>query len=905
MSVTGDGNGRRSDGGRRFELGSLDWTQVDPALTRSLLRAIDRPDDAAGLHRAFAELAGDSSEREVLARAAAHLLGRAGISRRHWDKVVPVLIADWLPSDDAAGRLDELARDGLPAITRARLPKERAEKVRFLQRAGVADRPGFRVNLIRAFDRSYRRPRRRKGSTGTAGERPTGHYPLRGMSSPPRHPEPFAHVDEAEHHLRSVADRRRRDTRGALISLPTGAGKTDVAVGRVLERMASDRNVRVIWVADQVALLEQAANRFVGAAAERPVAFECLLRLFAESRTEMWLFHPDRCDIACITRQSISRSLRRDRGRRRINSWLRRPLIVVVDEAHHAAADTYRRFLDLLGPEHELIGLSATPVGPGYKQDLLDERFPPALRFERSREELTDGGVLASFKIDPRPTGYRVTGSEREHLLARRRRDVPESVLERMDDPERNAAIVSCYLENQVNWGRTLLFAPSIPAAESLTDLLYGYGTAVRSVHSQSGQRIDPELRTWFADTPQAVIVSVGMLLEGVDLPAARTALIARPTTSPIVANQMIGRVLRGTRSGGEATANVIYMQDDFSAFAELLDAERPWDGPDAAPGPDDEIGPEVSAALRDALEEARAAAADTGDPAADDELAFGLDQRWLVGRFELATGVIPVLDNQIEGFMAFIGSIDGDDPQTRFSLGDQPPPQPARQHLEALRVEMLAGRRPELIRFDEPEPLAPIETARQIINLTDEDERAAVLRDEYEDLWRAIYPSYPLFAAAVRRAERELLTDRRSPEGPPGGELAGSVPDPDRSLEPAKAHTKAMIEAHPELYAGYDKPDISAMDIRWSRGVKDSYYANWRRTSQGGDRIIVNELLRRPQSEVGDDIIAALLWHEVVHAMTPGHGHDEVFEQLEDRWHGVDELNAELVLLDDRSRTS
>jgi len=70
-----------------------------------------------------------------------------------------------------------------------------------------------------------------------------------------------------------------------LVALPTGAGKTDVAVGYILDRMAADRQVRVIWVADQVSLLEQAAERFYAAARERPDGFDRRLRLFVEGRS--------------------------------------------------------------------------------------------------------------------------------------------------------------------------------------------------------------------------------------------------------------------------------------------------------------------------------------------------------------------------------------------------------------------------------------------------------------------------------------------------------------------------------------------------------------------------------------------------------------------------------------------
>ena len=58
--------------------------------------------------------------------------------------------------------------------------------------------------------------------------------------------------------------------------------------------------------------------------------------------------------------------------------------------------------------------------------------------------------------------------------------------------------------------------------------------------------------------THPAVLVSVNMLNEGVNLPDARTAFLARPTTSHILMQQMIGRVLRRPKANGDADAHLV-----------------------------------------------------------------------------------------------------------------------------------------------------------------------------------------------------------------------------------------------------------------------------------------------------------------------------------------------------------
>ncbi len=66
------------------------------------------------------------------------------------------------------------------------------------------------------------------------------------------------------------------------------------------------------------------------------------------------------------------------------------------------------------------------------------------------------------------------------------------------------------------------------------------------------------------------ILVSVNMLSEGVDLPDARTAVLACPTASRIRLRQMIGRVLRGPASGGDLDADVVYLQDVWANFADI-----------------------------------------------------------------------------------------------------------------------------------------------------------------------------------------------------------------------------------------------------------------------------------------------------------------------------------------------
>src|SRR5206468_2587778 len=123
---------------------------------------------------------------------------------------------------------------------------------------------------------------------------------------------------------------------------------------------------------------------------------------------------------------------------------------------------------------------------------------------------------------------------------------------------------------------KTLVFATSIQHADDLTQMFRKRRVEARAIHSRAPDRSGT--LSWFrrkGPGSPCVLVSVGMLTEGVDLPDARSAFLARPTTSPILMRQMVGRVLRGPQAGGEVTARVVYFRDKWRNLPDILQPEE------------------------------------------------------------------------------------------------------------------------------------------------------------------------------------------------------------------------------------------------------------------------------------------------------------------------------------------
>lgn len=370
-----------------------------------------------------------------------------------------------------------------------------------------------------------------------------------------------------------MAGARTSSKRAGLLVLPTGAGKTFTMVAWLLRQLGQDPSLRLLWLADQQELVDQSARAFADHAATLPVGKSRVLRVVHGGAGSASTLGDADVDVLCATRQSVLGGGFAEPAQRRIAAFLTRPTIVIVDEAHHAVSPTYRRLLDVIqetAPTTLLVGLTATPWPRGADMTaLLRERFPVVIAEVQTRD-LVKSGVLATPQLHTVPTGETLDLTE-EQVRQIAGRDVPPSVLRSLDRESRNHLIVDAWLERQDEWGKTLVFACDIEHADHLGSLFNAAGVAATVLHSRAEVDRGEELARFRSAKGNAVLVSVGMLLEGVDVPDARTAFLTRPTSSPIVLRQMIGRVLRGVAGGGEEIAHVVDLRDRWSQDVDVL----------------------------------------------------------------------------------------------------------------------------------------------------------------------------------------------------------------------------------------------------------------------------------------------------------------------------------------------
>lgn len=820
----------------------------------------------------------------------------------------------WLPqaSDSVVLELTQMVQARIGGAAAKQQFRSTNGRVRFLQERNVT--APLMTKLRTAFISSYKVDGAPRSRSGASSEQSTW-IPLVGQDEP-RPNEPYQHQEDAWARL----DRAVPPIRGVLV-LPTGAGKTDTMAVWLLQRMAVDDQFRVLWVAHQQELVDQALRRFQTLSHGLPVGFQRRARSIHSAGSSPSTLGETTLDLAGITIQSLRRLL--DNNPDVVEKFLTRPTFIVIDEAHHAGSDSYARVIEHLGglPTCQgIVGLTATPYPTGAAASARFGRFFPATLLEVSREDLTAKGILAQPRLHIIETGTRVllTGTEKDQAIAA---DLPPAALRKLQSTERDAVLVKTWLRRRDLWGKTLVFATSIEHAEQLHELFQSSAQPAvpsRTLHSRSN---DPaaEILGWFRETTEpCVLVSVGMLTEGVDLPDARTAILARPTTSRILMQQMVGRVLRGPTAGGDPEAHLVYLRDRWDNFGDVLEPPEvipmaPYvDSGDRSEyqlppimSDDDatELPAEVAATVERLMAQARRSAVlDDDDPHNDRSLDPQLTISALAGYYELGERKLPVFEHQQNGYRELLTVVEGDasfqgTALLSFFEGD-PPPFPTRRSLRDL-VEY--AREVDTPAFVELTASIGVDgVARALIDAGDlsaADRRRFIRRRFDSTLNRHAWRSFAHFEQAVDARIAELLDGPRRLDAERlqfARQGSERLPRRRRPLKPIVDH--AMAEARrllpPELADRLTDPP----PVYWTRRVVSSTWGHWSialgKKGAGRQQIRINRLLRTDSKLFPDDALAYLVFHELLHHLLPGQGHDAEFRSMERLWPDGAELD-------------
>ena len=411
-----------------------------------------------------------------------------------------------------------------------------------------------------------------------AGLPPTRRDPFLDVIGPVWMPPMHEFQREASQELLHVLNRKVAPARG-IVELPTGAGKTRIAVETITDWLVDgDRDGVVLWVAQSDELCEQAVQAW----GEIWASFGSVRDTLRVSR--LWAEHgarrsDTRRQVVVATMGKLTSVIRTAAPD---YAWLADPLCVVIDEAHHTTTPSYTKVLDwlMLGRTRDsrpLIGLTATAYR-GYSQtetEQLARRYgerriwAPSLG-DNPYEELQRIGVLCEVDHEA-VEGSDVKLDEREIGELAQFGVLPRSAERRLGlVPDRNDAIVERVLRLPTDWP-TLVFATSVDHAKLLAGVLCAEDVRAAVVSGET----DTSARRHYAEQFRAgeiqVMVNYGVFTTGFDAPAIRAVMVARPVFSPGLYQQMIGRGLRGPANGGKERCLIINIADNFERYGRTL----------------------------------------------------------------------------------------------------------------------------------------------------------------------------------------------------------------------------------------------------------------------------------------------------------------------------------------------
>ena len=375
------------------------------------------------------------------------------------------------------------------------------------------------------------------------------------------------------------------DRRG-MISMPTGSGKTRVAVQAIVEAICHDDfEGGILWVADRDELCEQAVEAWrqvwssIGTHASR-------MRV-----SRMWAGQPrpqptSDLHVVVATIQTLNAKLSNQSNEYGFVADFK---LVVFDEAHRSIASSFTSVMEEIGltrwqreDEPFLLGLTATP----YRGHNEEETARLVGRFGSNRldagafgsddpqdviGELQDMRVLA--RADQEPIVGGVFSLDIEELLKMASTPwLPQSVEDRIAaDSARTKRIVEAY-ETHIDpdWP-TLVFATSVEHAKTMAALLNARGIKSRAVSGDTEASTRRRVVEEFRHGGIKALVNYGVFREGFDAPKTRAIIVARPVYSPNLYFQMVGRGLRGVKNGGNDRCLILNVQDNIENFQQAL----------------------------------------------------------------------------------------------------------------------------------------------------------------------------------------------------------------------------------------------------------------------------------------------------------------------------------------------
>jgi len=345
---------------------------------------------------------------------------------------------------------------------------------------------------------------------------------------------------------------KQRGQKGILV-LPTGTGKTYIALAVIREEI--EQNGKVAVIVPTIVLANQWQQKIYEYVGIKPA-----------------LYYTHEKGLGKITIFVVN------------SAYLNRHLLqyfslVIVDEIHHLSAPTWRQIVDTIKDNKKILGLTATPenavlpiiyrMGIGLareKKAVVNVEIKPVyaeLTFaERMQYEQIDQAVrniarkLESAKAYGDKTAIEMLDRKLK-IMANKRKQLMSEIL---DKAVKVLEIARAHQNEKI-----LVFTESIRGAERIAQVLNDNGIKSMTIHSQKGKAIrNTILQEW--GKSYRVLIAVRSLDEGVDIPDVSIGVIVATGKTIRQLTQRLGRILRPAPNKEKAIMYVVLARNTYEA---------------------------------------------------------------------------------------------------------------------------------------------------------------------------------------------------------------------------------------------------------------------------------------------------------------------------------------------------
>ena len=297
-----------------------------------------------------------------------------------------------------------------------------------------------------------------------------------------------------------------------LLVLPTGTGKSIVFASVAADQVRA--GARVLILAHRGELLEQAADKL-----QRSTGLVSAVEKAESTCLDSWY----RVVVGSV--QTLQRTARLERFPQDYFGT------IIIDEAHHAITDGYRRILDYFSGA-KVLGVTATPDRGDMRN--LGEVFD-SLAFEYKLTDAIKEGYLCKIMAQTIPLQLDITS------VTMSGGDYAVGDLGTALDPYLEQ--IAAEMARRCKSRKTVVFLPLIKTSQKFRDLLNTYGFRAAEVNGQSDDR--RQVLADFDAGKYNVLCNSMLLTEGWDCPSVDCVVVLRPTKVRSLYSQMVGR---GTR---------------------------------------------------------------------------------------------------------------------------------------------------------------------------------------------------------------------------------------------------------------------------------------------------------------------------------------------------------------------